>query len=579
MLKGIAASPGIAIGKAMVLENETLETTKRFISPEEIQEELDRLSQAIQQSRVQLAQLRDKVAAEVGTNQARIFEAQALILEDYLFLTTIKNTVLQEKLNIETAVDKAIHMFASVMEVAGDDYTRERAYDIRDVGRRLLRNLLGRHPQPLKALTEEVVIFAHDLTPSDTVHLDKSKVLGFATEVGGKTSHTAIMARTMQIPAVVGVGAGLTQVPSGSLVIIDGNNGLVAINPSPELAAIYRRKLEDIAERRARLAQLKDLPAVTMDGHRIRLDINIGTLEDLDQALAAGAEGIGLFRTEFLFMDRPEMPTEEEQFEAYRQVVERAAPRAVAIRTLDIGGDKQLPYLHLPVELNPFLGYRALRATLGETEIFRIQLRAILRASAFGRVRLVFPMVSGVEEVRQAKKWVHELMQELEAEGIAFDSNLEIGIMIEVPSAALLADHLAREVDFFSIGTNDLTQYTIAVDRMNEKVANLFQPLSPAVLRLIKMVIDASHRAGKWTGMCGEMAGDVLAVPLLIGLGLDELSMSSGSVPPVKNAIRKMAKERAEEFAQELLQVSTAEQVHSMLREELNELGLADYLD
>lgn len=578
MLKGIGASPGIAIGRVVVLENETLETARRLIDQSEVETELARFKLAIQQSKEQLDQLREKVADEVGIVQARIFEAQSLILDDYLLLNTIYNTVTQEKLNIETAVDKAIYMFTSVMESSGDDYTRERAHDIRDVGRRMMRNLLGRQPQPIKALHEPAVILAHDLTPSDTVNLDKSKVLGFATEVGGRTSHTAILARTLQIPAVVGVGTELSQVPEGSPAIIDGNTGLVAINPSTELVETYRGIQQELASRRKQLEVLKDVPAITIDGCRIRLDVNIGTFEDLDHALAAGAEGIGLFRTEFLFMDRLDMPTEEEQLVAYRKVVERAAPKAVAIRTLDIGGDKQLPYLHLPLELNPFLGYRAIRATLGEAEIFRIQLRAILRASAFGKVRLVFPMVSGVEEVRQAKAIVRELMQELDGAGIDFDSQLEMGIMIEVPSAALLADHLAEEVDFFSIGTNDLTQYTIAVDRMNEKVAGLFQPLSPAIIRLIKTVTDASHRAGKWTGLCGEIAGDVLAVPLLLGLGLDELSMNSGSIPLVKNAVRKMTRARAEELTLKLLNIPTAEQVHNLLKEEMTELGLASYL-
>jgi phosphotransferase system enzyme I (PtsI) len=578
MLKGVAASPGIAIGMVVVLENESLETARRFINPEEVEAELARLSQAIEQGKVQLEHLQAKVAIEVGADQARIFQAQALILEDYLLLNSIQNSVLQDKLNIELAVDKAIHMFVSVMENSGDDYTRERAHDIRDVGRRIIRNLLGRPAQPHKALTEPAVILAHDLTPSDTVNLDKSKVLGFATEAGGRTSHTAILARTLQIPAVVGVGPGLTQVSPGCPAIIDGNSGLVAVNPSVELVDSYRKRQQEVISLHHQLDSLKDFPAVTLDGYRIRIDVNIGSQDDLNHALVAGAEGIGLFRTEFLFMDRLEMPTEEEQFIAYRKVLIKSNPWKVAIRTLDIGGDKQLAYLHQPQEQNPFLGYRAIRATLGELEVFRQQLRAILRASAFGQVRLVLPMVSTVEEVRTVKALLQDITEELTRLAIAFDDHLEVGIMIEVPSAAILADHLAEEVDFFTIGTNDLTQYTLAVDRMNEKVASLFQPLNPAVLRLIKTVIDASHRAGKWTGLCGEMASDILAVPVLLGLGLDELSMNSRAIPQVKYAIRKLTKHRAEELTEHLLRLPTAEEVQYLLRSELNQLGLESFL-
>jgi phosphotransferase system enzyme I (PtsI) len=449
---------------------------------------------------------------------------------------------------------------------------KERAADIKDVGERIVKNILGISTDSF-IFSEKVIIIAKDLTPSDTAQMDKDKVLAFATDMGGRTSHTAIMARSLEIPAVVGLVNITDKVQDGDLVVIDGNKGVVYINPDKSILKEYETSKRAYLEYRKQLKELKDLPAETRDKlRRVELSANIGTPRDVKGALENGAEGVGLYRTEFLYMDREALPTEEEQFEAYREVIEKMAPRPIIIRTLDIGGDKKLSYLDMPEELNPFMGWRAIRMCLDRPEILKTQLRAILRASVYGNAKIMYPMVSGSEEVRRANTILNEAKQELKAENISFDENLEVGIMVEIPSAAVTADILAKEVDFFSIGTNDLIQYTIAVDRMNEHISHLYEPLHPAVLRLIRNVIDASHKAGKWTGMCGEMAGDTSATAVLLGMGLDEFSMSASSIPQVKKIIRSLTYEQAKQIAQKALSMDKPEEIRDMVEHEMEKI-------
>jgi phosphotransferase system enzyme I (PtsI) len=445
---------------------------------------------------------------------------------------------------------------------------RERAADVRDVGRQLLSHLTGRATVSLSEIDRPVIVVANDLTPSDTAQLPKGYVRGFTTEIGGRTSHSAIMARAMSLPAVLGVGSELlSRVKAGDVLILDGNNGKLIVNPTEDQMSSYRELVVEEKAKMEQLTRLKDLPAETTDGHRVELGVNIGRPEDLPPGLEKGVEGVGLFRSEFLYMDRSDFPSEDEQFSAYRQAAELADGLPVIVRTLDIGGDKHLPYFDLPKELNPFLGWRALRISLDRVDLFKTQLRAILRASAFGKLRIMFPMVSNIEQVRKAKDIIKEVKTELDRENTSYDRQLEVGVMIEIPAAALIAAQLAHEVDFFSIGTNDLVQYTLAVDRMNERVANLYDHFHPAVVRLIAQVIQASHQKGIWTGMCGEMAGDPLAAPLLIGLGLDEFSMGASSIPLVKERIRGIRYEEAKGLAQRIIDLATPEEVLHELKQ------------
>jgi phosphotransferase system enzyme I (PtsI) len=457
-----------------------------------------------------------------------------------------------------------------------DEYMKERAADIKDVGGRLMRNALGLKEQDLSLINEDTVVIAYDLTPSDTATMNKEKVLGFATDIGGRTSHTAIMARSLEIPAVLGLKSITQEVKDKDLVIVDGIEGVVIVNPDEKTQKEYLDKKAEYEAFIRELAELKDLPAKTLDGHEVELVGNIGTPKDVEGVLRNGGSGVGLYRTEFLYMDSDTMPDEEKQYKAYKEVFESMGDHPVIIRTLDIGGDKNLPYLQLDEEMNPFLGLRAVRLCFVEKELFKTQLRAILRASAFGNAHIMFPMISNVQEVRQAKAILEECKQELREEKISFDENIKVGIMVEIPSAAVTADIIASEVDFFSIGTNDLCQYTLAVDRMNETVSYLYQPLSPAILRLVKMVIDASHNAGggKFTGMCGELAGDPHAALILLGLGLDEFSMSASSVPQIKKIIRSVNKKDAEIIAEKALKLSTEEEVKAMVDEELSKLDI-----
>ncbi len=566
MFKGIAASPGIEIGKAYLLKEEQVIIDKAGVQDEKIELEIKRLENAVETSKIQLKKVKEKAEKELGKAEAQIFEAHLMFLEDPVFMDEIKSKIKSEKITAEHAVLQVAEMYIETFNNMEDEYLKERAADVKDVGDRLIKNILGIADQNLADLPEKVIIIAKDLTPSDTAQMNKEMVLAFATDMGGRTSHTAIMARSLEIPAVVGLTDIYGKAKDGDTVIVDGNAGKVFVNPDKATLEEYERLKAEYLEYRQSLKELKDLPAETRDKSRkVELCANIGTPDDLKGVLENGAEGVGLYRTEFLYMDRDSLPTEEEQFEAYKMVAEKMAPRAIIIRTLDIGGDKKLPYLDMPEELNPFLGWRAIRMCLDRPEILKTQLRAILRASHYGKLRIMYPMISRVEEIRRANAILEEARQELGREGIPYDKELQVGIMIELPSAAVIADILAEEVDFFSIGTNDLIQYTLAVDRMNEHISKLYEPLHPAVLRLIKNVIDASHKAGKWTGMCGEMAGDLSATAILLGMGLDEFSMSASSIPQVKKIIRSISYDEAKEIAEKALSMESAQDVKKLL--------------
>ncbi|MFV9568555.1 phosphoenolpyruvate--protein phosphotransferase [Thermoanaerobacter mathranii] len=567
MLKGVAASPGIAIGKVFLYIKEKAEIDMQNIDESKVEYEIERFKKALEVTKQQIQKIKEEALKEFGRDKAEIFEAHLMLANDPELVENVENMIKTELITADNAVNKVIEQNASVMESLDDEYLKERAADLRDVGSRIINNLLGVKNTSLSELDEQVIIIAKDLTPSDTATMKKEMVLGFATDIGGRTSHTAIMARSLEIPAVVGLGNVTTQVNNGNTVIVDGLEGVVIVNPDENTMNEYKTKKENYDKKVEKLKKLKDLPAITLDGKKVMLAANIGTPKDVKSALANGAEGVGLFRTEFLYMDRTTLPTEEEQFEAYKEVAERMEGKPVTIRTLDIGGDKGLPYLDMPKEMNPFLGYRAIRLCLDRTDIFKTQLRAILRASAYGNIHIMYPMISSITDVRRANAVLNDVKAELDKEGIKYDKNIKVGIMVEIPSAAVTADILAKEVDFFSIGTNDLTQYTLAVDRMNEHVKDYYQPFNPAVLRLIKFVIDAAHKEGRFAAMCGEMAGDPLATVILLGLGLDEFSMSATSIPKVKNIIRNIEYEKAKEIAEKVLNMKEAEKIQQMMED------------
>lgn len=567
MFEGIAASPGIAMGKAFVLEDKSATISHTPIAKENIPTETKRFESAIDSTRLQLEKIKEKAQKELGADKAAIFEAHLMILADDVFLDAIRDKISTQLIAADYAVTQVVEQYVQMFTGMADEYLRERAGDIQDIGKRIINNILGVEGRSIEDLTQEAVIIAKDLTPSDTAQMDRKLVLAFATDLGGRTSHTAIMARSMEIPAVVGLGQLSSRVKDQDMVIIDGNRGVVILNPNQTTIKEYSEKIVQYQQSQEELCQLKDLPAETKCGTRhVEVAANIGTPEDCESALNHGAEGVGLYRTEFLYMDRNNLPSEEEQFEAYKSVVEAMAPNPVIIRTLDIGGDKKLPYLDMPEELNPFLGWRAIRLCLDRSDIFKTQLRAILRASHYGNVRIMYPMISNAEEIRKANSFLAEAKDELAKEKTPFNPLIEVGIMVEIPAAAIIADYLVEEVDFFSIGTNDLIQYTIAVDRMNEKISHLYEPLHPAVLRLVKQVIDASHKAGKRTGMCGEMAGDEEAAPILLGMGLDEFSMSAASIPRLKKAIGSISYSDAREIAQKALNMKSPGEIRNLLK-------------
>ena len=570
MIKGIAASDGIVMGKAFVVEDSNPEPPRHVLAPDEREGEFVRLKQAQSKTREQLGGIRARLASKAGEEEAAIFDAHLMLLEDPTLAETIADKITGGS-NAEAAVHDASEEFAQVFDTLEDEYMRGRGADIRDIGRRWVNNLLGVETGSLGNMVEPAVVFAHDLAPSDTAQMDRNLVLAFVTAIGGRTSHSAIMARSLEIPAVVGAG-NFTNIAAGDTVIVDGGTGLVLINPDPETLAEYEARRQKLAQRQAKLQELRDLPAQTTDGQEFELVANIGTPDDVDSAIAYGAQGVGLYRTEFLYMDRQDMPTEEEQFIAYRKVLTAFGKQPVIIRTLDIGGDKELPYLPMDKELNPFLGNRAIRLCLANPQLFKIQLRALLRASLTGNLWIMLPMVATLEEVRRTRTLLKEAETELETEGIKFSRDYKLGIMVEIPAAAVQADHFAQEVDFFSIGTNDLIQYTCAADRMNEKVSYLYDPFNPAVLRLIEQVIKAGHRYGKMVGMCGEMAGEPLAAPLLVAMGLDEFSMSASSIPRVKSVIRSLSSNRCLELWEQAQEFSDGNAIRHLLETELKGL-------
>ncbi|MGY3837110.1 phosphoenolpyruvate--protein phosphotransferase [Bacillus atrophaeus] len=567
-LKGIGASAGIAIAKAYRLEEPDLTVEKKNISDSEA--EVSRFEDAITRSKDELEKIKEHALKELGQDKADIFSAHLLVLSDPELLNPIKEKISSESVNAEFALKETASMFVSMFESMDNEYMKERAADIRDVTKRVTGHLLGVEIPNPSLISEEVIIVAEDLTPSDTAQLNREFVKGFTTDIGGRTSHSAIMARSLEIPAVVGTKTATGTIQNGVTVIVDGINGDVIIDPSADTVKKYEEKHSAYMDQKAEWAKLVNEPTVSKDGHHVELAANIGTPDDVKGVLENGGEAVGLYRTEFLYMGREQLPTEDEQFDAYKAVLERMEGKSVVVRTLDIGGDKELPYLELPKEMNPFLGYRAIRLCLDEQEIFRTQLRALLRASTYGNLKIMFPMIATVNEFREAKAILLEEKEKLVQAGQVVSEDIEVGMMVEIPSTAVIADQFAKEVDFFSIGTNDLIQYTMAADRMNERVAYLYQPYNPAILRLITLVIEAAHKEGKWVGMCGEMAGDEIAIPILLGLGLDEFSMSATSILPARTQISKLSKKEAESFKEKILSMSTTEEVVAFVKETFN---------
>jgi len=564
-LRGIAASQGIAIGPAFRFRQVDLRFERYTV--EDPAAEWARLQAALETARQQLADVYARAEAESGARQAAIFQAQALMLEDPELLEMARTTIEGQHTNAEAALSDAAETYARMLEALDDEYLRARAADVRDVVTRVLRLLLGVAASPTAGLTTPSIILARDLTPSDTVLLDKSLVLGFCTAEGGATSHTAILARSLGLPAIVGAGPGILEIPDGATLVLDGSDGTLLVEPDEEVVARYRARQTVAATVVAQARLRAHEPAVTQDGHRVEVVANIGNVEGAQAALEAGAEGVGLLRTEFLYLERTHLPDEEEQYHAYRAIVDVFGDLPVILRTLDIGGDKELPYLDLPQEMNPFLGLRAIRLCLARPELFKPQLRAALRAGVERNLKVMFPMVATVAEVRAARAVLEECRAELRAEGQPTAGEMEIGIMVEVPAAALMADHLAAEVDFFSIGTNDLSQYTLAADRTNAQVASLASGFHPAVLRLVRDVIAAAHARGRWVGLCGELAGEPLAIPILLGLGLDEFSMNPPAIPLAKQIIRALTLDTAREVAQAALELDSSEAVQALVRE------------
>ncbi|PWZ83164.1 phosphoenolpyruvate--protein phosphotransferase, partial [Staphylococcus pseudintermedius] len=560
----IAASDGVAIAKAYLLVEPDLSFSNEKTDQPEA--EVQKFNEALNNSKIELTKIRNHAEEQLGADKAAIFDAHLLVLDDPELIQPIEEKIKNESASAPQALTEVTQNFITIFESMDNEYMKERAADIRDVAKRVLAHILGVELPNPSIIDESVIIVAHDLTPSDTAQLNKQYVQGFVTNIGGRTSHSAIMSRSLEIPAVVGTKSISESVQQGDMVIVDGLTGDVIVNPSDDEIKAYQHKRESFFADREALKQLRDEPSKTLDGHEVELAANIGTPNDLEGVHNNGAEGIGLYRTEFLYMGRDNMPTEDEQFEAYKKVLESMEGKRVVVRTLDIGGDKELPYLNLPEEMNPFLGYRAIRLCLDQPEIFRPQLRALLRASAYGKLNIMFPMVATIQEFRDAKALLLEEKENLKQEGVEVSDDIELGIMVEIPATAALADVFAKEVDFFSIGTNDLIQYTMAADRMSERVSYLYQPYNPSILRLIKQVIDASHQEGKWTGMCGEMAGDETAIPLLIGLGLDEFSMSATSILKARRQIKDLSRTEMVQLADRALNCATVDEVVDLVK-------------
>ncbi|MCD3195630.1 phosphoenolpyruvate--protein phosphotransferase [Clostridium botulinum C] len=562
MIKGTGVCPGIAIAKALILKEEELIVEKKSIT--DIESEKIKFNSALLKSREDLQKIHDNVLKDIGKDKAEIFQAHLMILNDpELINPTISK--IETGLNAEFAFQEVTTQMIQIFESIEDEYLKERAADVRDVSKRVLTYLLGKEVTDVSILPEEVILVAEDLTPSVTASMDKSKVKGFLTNIGGKTSHTSIMAKTLEIPAIVGLKDITERVKNGDILAFNGKTGEIIINPNLQELDRYKEEKINFENYKKEIKELIGKKSTTKDGKTVELAGNIGTPNDIDGLLVNDAEGVGLFRTEFLYMNRNEIPSEDEQYEAYKKVLEAMNNKPVIIRTLDIGGDKEVPYMHLPKESNPFLGYRAIRLCLDRKDLFITQLRALLRASIHGKLRIMFPMISSLEELLKAKHILNETKEDLIKEGIKVSDNIEVGMMIEVPSAAIISDILAKHVDFFSIGTNDLIQYTTAVDRINEKISYLYTPMNPAVLRLIKLVIDNAHKAGIWAGMCGEVAGDERLIPVLLGMGLDEFSMSAISILPARRLISSLSLKEAEAISNRVLSLDSAEEIATLL--------------
>ena len=559
IIQGIQASDGISIAPCYLFVEPNLNIDKKTI--DNPQQEITRFDNAMHESKVQLTKIRNTAEEALGAEHAAIFDAHLLVLDDPELINPIKEAIEQKSVNAESALEDKANEFIQIFESMDNEYMKERAADIRDVSKRIKANLLGVELPSPATIDHEVIVVAHDLTPSDTAQLNKQFVKGFVTNIGGRTSHSAIMARSLEIPAVVGTKSIIDEVNNGDILIIDGEAGVVIVDPTEEEISEYTERARQVEQDKEELKQFVDEKTETKDGHHVELAANIGTPKDVDSVIENGGEGVGLFRTEFLYMGRDNMPTEDEQFESYKTVLEAMDGKPVVVRTLDIGGDKELSYLDMPEELNPFLGYRAIRLCLDREDIFRPQLRALLRASTYGTLKIMFPMVATIDEFRQAKSILLDEKEKLKSEGHDVSDDIEVGIMVEIPATAMIAKQFAKEVDFFSIGTNDLIQYTFAADRMSEHVSYLYQPFNPSLLHLIKNVIDASHEAGIWTGMCGEMAGDSRAIPLLLGLGLDEFSMSATSILKARRQMKSLTTDEMKKLSDEALQCSTSEEV------------------
>lgn len=567
ILKGVAASPGIAIGRVFLLEDDDYCLIQKEIPKNARAAELKRLNEAIEKTRAELKTTHEKINSVLGENYAKIADVHIMILDDPVMKKDVIKFV-EDGVNAEYAVFKVLDKIIRSFDAIEDEYFRERKHDIQDVTKKILGNLLGKSKRTMSELDKDSIVVSHNLTPADTVAIREKLVKAFATDIGGKTSHTAIVAQSLEIPAVVGLRNISANVSAGTVIVVDGNQGLVILNPTDETISNYKRELDIQLAKRKELAKLKDMPAETVDKHTVQLLANIDDPDEVKSVMSNGAGGIGLYRSEFMFFNRSSMPGEEDHYRNYTKVVKKMMPYNVIIRTIDLGGDKlaNLGFLDMEREQNPFMGLRAIRLCLKYPEIFIDQLRGILRASAEGKVRLMYPMISGVEELRQANKILEKVKKSLRAESIKFDENMEVGAMIEVPSAAIIADVLAKELDFISIGTNDLIQYTLAVDRVNENVTHLYDPAHSAILRLIKRIIDAGHNAGIDVGMCGEMAGDPVYTMLLLGMGLDEFSVSSAQIPKIKKVIRSVSYEEAKKAADEILKCEDKDSISKIMK-------------
>ncbi|MBI3306415.1 MAG: phosphoenolpyruvate--protein phosphotransferase [Candidatus Omnitrophica bacterium] len=573
-LKGIPVSPGIAKGKAIVLHGEdTFSPPLQVVTDSDIPREIARFEDALTRTRAEILGIRKKISAQIGREHSDIFNAHLLILEDRTLIEDVIAAIKEKKSTAEYAFSIVVQSYFKAFSQIDDEYLRERVSDIKDIGRRLLKNLYGEQKTDLENLEQNVIVIAHDLSPSDTAMMNKDKVLAFVTDIGGPTSHTAILGRSLEIPAVVGMEGVTTEVKTGDEVIVDGTHGILIVNPDEATIEEYFREEKRFTDLTTELDKLKDLPAETKDGHRITLAANIEFHDEIPSVFSHGAEGIGLYRTEYFYLNRVDLPTEEEQYQAYKQVAEKIAPHSVIVRTLDLGGDKFVSSLELPHEMNPFLGWRAIRFCLTRVDVFKIQLRAILRASKHGNLKVMYPMISSFQELKRANEILTECRKELDKEKIPYDHKMEIGAMIEIPSAALTSDILAKEVSFFSIGTNDLIQYALAVDRVNEKIAYLYEPTHPAILKLIKLVIDNAHAKKLWVGSCGEMSGDAAIALLLLGLGIDEISTSPVVIPKVKKIIRSITYKEAQEIAKHAMTLTSGQEIIEFLNAKVREIA------